>query len=207
MVRYELPKLSYEYDELEPFIDTETMKIHHQKHHQAYVDGLNKSLEQVGSASHPQYISSILANLKSIPESGQSAINFFGGGFENHRLFWETMTPNSNGNPGGKLEDSIDVYFNNFENFKKVFSEKAISIQGSGWCWLVFNQTYNKIEIITTLNQDSPWIFQKVPLLGLDVWEHAYYLKYQNKRPNYIKAWWNVVNWDYVENRFTELFV
>ncbi len=207
MVRYELPKLSYGYDELEPFIDTETMKIHHQKHHQAYVDGLNKSLEQVGSASHPQYISSILANLKSIPESGQSAINFFGGGFENHRLFWETMTPNSNGNPGGKLEDSIDVYFNNFENFKKVFSEKAISIQGSGWCWLVFNQTYNKIEIITTLNQDSPWIFQKVPLLGLDVWEHAYYLKYQNKRPDYVEAWWNVVNWDYVENRFTELFV
>ena len=207
MVRYELPKLSYGYDELEPFIDTETMKIHHQKHHQAYVDGLNKSLEQVGSASHPQYISSILANLKSIPESGQSAINFFGGGFENHRLFWETMTPNSDGNPGGKLEDSIDVYFNNFENFKKVFSEKAISIQGSGWCWLVFNQTYNKIEIITTLNQDSPWIFQKVPLLGLDVWEHAYYLKYQNKRPDYVEAWWNVVNWDYVENRFTELFV
>jgi len=207
VVRYELPKLSYGYDKLEPFIDTETMKIHHQKHHQAYVDGLNKSLEQVGSASHPQYISSILANLKSIPESGQSAINFFGGGFENHRLFWETMTPNSNGNPGGKLEDSIDVYFNNFENFKKVFSEKAISIQGSGWCWLVFNQTYNKIEIITTLNQDSPWIFQKVPLLGLDVWEHAYYLKYQNKRPDYVEAWWNVVNWDYVENRFTELFV
>jgi len=206
VVRYELPKLSYGYDELEPFIDTETMKIHHQKHHQAYVDGLNKSLEQVGSASHPQYISSILANLKSIPESGQSAINFFGGGFENHRLFWETMTPNSNGNPGGKLEDSIDVYFNNFENFKKVFSEKAISIQGSGWCWLVFNQTYNKIEILTTLNQDSPWIFQKVPLLGLDVWEHAYYLKYQNKRPDYVEAWWNVINWDYVENRFTELF-
>ncbi len=207
MVRYELPKLSYGYDELEPFIDTETMKIHHQKHHQAYVDGLNKSLEQVGSASHPQYVSSILANLKSIPESGQSAINFFGGGFENHRLFWETMTPNSNGNPDGKLEDSIDVYFNNFENFKKVFSEKAISIQGSGWCWLVFNQTYNKIEIITTLNQDSPWVFQKIPLLGLDVWEHAYYLKYQNKRPDYVKAWWNVINWDYVENRFTELFV
>ena len=207
MVIYQLPKLPYGYDELEPFIDTETMKIHHQKHHQAYVDGLNKSLEQVGSASHPQYISSILANLKSIPESGQSAINFFGGGFENHRLFWETMTPNSNGNPGGKLEDSIDVYFNNFENFKKVFSEKAISIQGSGWCWLVFNQTYNKIEIITTLNQDSPWVFQKIPLLGLDVWEHAYYLKYQNKRPDYVKAWWNVINWDYVENRFTELFV
>jgi len=205
MVIYQLPKLPYAYDELEPFIDTETMKIHHQKHHQAYVDGLNKSLELVGSSSHPQYISSILSDLKLIPESGQSAINFFGGGFENHRLFWETMIPNSDGKPEGKLEDSIDVYFDNFENFKKVFSEKAIAIQGSGWCWMVFNQTYNKIEIITTSNQDSPWTLQKIPLLGLDVWEHAYYLKYQNKRPDYVKAWWNVVNWDYVENRFTEL--
>ena len=127
MVSYELPRLPYGYDELEPFIDVETMKIHHQKHHQAYVDGLNKSLEQIGGASHPQYISSILSDLQSIPDSGRSAINFFGGGFENHRLFWETMTPN-NGyvNPGGKLEDSIDVYFDNFENFKKIFSEKAI---------------------------------------------------------------------------------
>jgi len=205
MVIYQLPKLPYAYDELEPFIDTETMKIHHQKHHQAYVDGLNKSLELVGSSSHPQYISSILSDLKLIPESGQSAINFFGGGFENHRLFWETMIPNSDGKPEGKLEDSIDVYFDNFENFKKVFSEKAIAIQGSGWCWMVFNQTYNKIEIITTSNQDSPWTLQKIPLLGLDVWEHAYYLKYQNKRPDYVKAWWNVVNWDYVKNRFTEL--
>jgi len=205
MVRYELPRLPYGYDELEPFIDSETMRIHHQQHHQAYVDGLNKSLKQIGGASHPQYISSILSDLNSIPEAGRSVINFFGGGFENHRLFWETMTPNSSGYPGGKLEDSIDVYFDDFEKFKKVFSEKANSIQGSGWCWLVFNQTYNKIEIITTRNQDSPWTLQKTPLLGLDVWEHAYYLKYQNKRPEYVKAWWNIVNWDYVENRFSEL--
>ncbi len=205
MVRYELPKLSFEYDELEPFIDSETMIIHHTKHHQSYVDGLNQSLEQIGGMSHPQYISSILSDLKSIPESGRNAINFFGGGFENHKLFWDTLTPCSDGVPGGKLEDAIDVYFDGFENFKKIFSEKAITIQGSGWCWLVFNQTYNKIEIITTLNQDSPWTLQKIPLLGLDVWEHAYYLKYQNKRPEYVKAWWNVVNWDYVENRFSEL--
>ena len=204
MVIYQLPKLPYAYDELEPFIDTETMKIHHQKHHQAYVDGLNKSLELVGSSSHPQYISSILSDLKLIPESGQSAINFFGGGFENHKLFWETMIPNSDGKPEGKLEDSIDVYFDNFENFKKVFSEKAIAIQGSGWCWMVFNQTFNKIEIITTSNQDSPWTLQKIPLLGLDVWEHAYYLNYQNKRPDYIAAWWNVVNWDEVDNRLSK---
>ena len=205
MVRYELPRLPYEYDELEPFLDTQTMKIHHQRHHQAYVDGLNKSLEQIGGISHPQYISSILSDLKSIPKSEQNSINFFGGGFENHRLFWETMTPNGDCIPGGTLEDAIDVYFNNFENFKKVFSEKAIGIQGSGWCWLVFNPTYHKIEIISTSNQTSPWTLQKHPLLGLDVWEHAYYLKYQNKRLDYIESWWNVVNWDYVENRFSEL--
>ena len=205
MVQYELPRLPYGYDDLEPFIDSETMKIHHQKHHQSYVDGLNKSLEEVGSASHPLYISSVLSDLKQIPELGRENINFFGGGFENHRLFWETMTPDGDGNPGGKIEDAIDVYFDNFENFKKVFSEKAITIQGSGWCWLVFNSTYQKIEVITTPNQTSPWTVQKIPLLGLDVWEHAYYLKYQNKRPDYVQAWWNVVNWDYVGNRFSEL--
>ncbi len=205
MVQYELPRLPYGYDELEPFIDTKTMKIHHTKHHKSYVDGLNKTLTEIGSASHPQYISSILSNLQSIPESSRSTINFFGGGYENHRLFWETMIPNSSGTPGGKLEDSIDIYFENFKNFKKIFSEKAITIQGSGWCWLVFNQTFNKIEVITTQNQDSPWVIQKIPLLGLDVWEHAYYLKYQNRRPDYVEAWWNVVNWDYVENRFSDL--
>ena len=205
MVLYELPRLPYEYDELEPFIDSQTMKIHHQKHHQSYVDGLNKSLEQIGGASHPQYISSILSDLTSIPESGRNNIGFFGGGFENHKIFWETMTPNGDKFPGGKLEDAIDVYFNNFENFKKTFSDKAISIQGSGWCWLVFNETYHKIEIIATQNQTSPWTIQKIPLLGLDVWEHAYYLKYQNKRPDYVNAWWNIVNWDYVGNRFSEI--
>jgi len=206
MVKYDLPKLPYEYDDLEPFIDAETMKIHHQKHHQAYVDGLNNSLKTIGGESHPQYISSILSDLKSIPESERNAINFFGGGFENHRLFWETMILNGDNSPGGKLEDSIDVYFENFENFRKIFLQKAIEIQGSGWCWLVFNQTYNKIEIITTRNQDSPWTFQKPPLLGLDLWEHAYYLKYQNNKSKYIDAWWNVINWSYVENRFSELF-
>ena len=181
------------------------MKIHHQKHHQTYVDGLNKSLEQIGGESHPQYITSVLSELKTIPESERNNINFFGGGFENHRLFWETMTPNGDDTPGGKFEDAIDVYFDNFENFKKVFSEKAIGIQGSGWCWVVFNSTYHKIEIITTQNQTSPWTLQKYPLLELDVWEHAYYLKYQNKRPDYVESWWNVVNWDYVGNRFSEL--
>ena len=198
VVKYELPRLPYDYDDLEPFIDSLTMQIHHQKHHQAYVDGLNKSLAEIGGASHPKYISSILSDLNSVPEFSRNTINFFGGGFENHRLFWETMMPDSDGIPGGKLEDAIDVYFDDFENFKRIFSERAITIQGSGWCWLVFNQTYHKIEI-------SPWTVQKHPLLGLDVWEHAYYLKHQNKRSDYVTAWWNVVNWDYVGNRFSEL--
>ncbi len=205
MVQYQLPRLPYGYEELEPFIDTNTMEIHHKKHHQSYVDGLNKTLEEIAGSFHPQYITSILSDLKSIPENSRSKINFFGGGFENHRLFWETMTPNGGDSPGGKLADSIDVYFNNFEEFKKIFSDTSLSIEGSGWCWLVFNQTFNKIEIISTKNQDSPWTLNKIPLLGLDLWEHAYYLKYQNRRADYISSWWNVVNWDYVANRFSEL--
>ena len=205
MVQYLLPKLSYGYDELEPHIGGQTMEIHHQKHHQSYVDGLNKTLEEISGSFHPQYITSILSDLNSIPEKSRSKINFFGGGFENHRLFWEIMNPNGGGTPGGKLANSIDVYFDNFENFKKIFSVTSLSIEGSGWCWLVFNQTFNKIEIITTTNQDSPWVLNKIPLLGLDMWEHAYYLEHQNRRADYISSWWNVVNWDYVENRFSEL--
>ena len=205
MVQYLLPRLSYGYDELEPFIDTKTMEIHHQKHQQSYVDGLNKSLEEISGSFHPQYITSILSDLKSIPELSREKINFFGGGFENHRLFWDTMNSNGGGSPGGKVADSIDVYFDNFENFKKIFSRTSLSVEGSGWCWLVFNQTFNKIEIIPTKNQDSPWTKNKIPLLGLDLWEHAYYLKYQNKRGEYVSSWWNVINWDYVANRFSEL--
>jgi len=205
MVKYQIPRLSYDYDELEPFIDAQTMEIHHKKHHQSYVDGLNNTLEEISGSFHPQYITSILSDLQSIPENFRNKINFFGGGFENHRLFWETMNPQGGGNPGGKLANSIDVYFDNFENFKKLFLAASLSIEGSGWCWLVFNQTFNRIEIITTKNQDSPWTLNKIPLLGLDLWEHAYYLKYKNRRNEYVSSWWNVVNWDYVGNRFSEL--
>ena len=205
MVNYQLPRLPYGYAELEPFIDEQTLYIHHQKHHQSYVDGLNKVLAEISGSFHPQYITSILSDLKSIPENSRNKINFFGGGFENHRLFWEIMNPNGGGNPGGKLADAIDVYFDNFEKFKKLFEKTSLSIEGSGWCWLVFNQTFNRIEIMTTKNQDSPWIFNKIPLFGLDLWEHSYYLKYQNRRIDYISSWWNVVNWDYVANRFSEL--
>ena len=205
MVQYQLPRLPYGYDELEPFIDTITMEIHHKKHHQSYVDGLNKTLEEIGSKFHPQYITSILSDLQLVPEESRNKINFFGGGFENHKMFWENMIPNGGGTPGGRLEDSIDVYFDGFENFKKLFTKISLSVQGSGWCWLVFNQTFNKIEILTMPNQDSPWTVNKIPLLGLDVWEHAYYLKYQNRRDEYVASWWNVVNWDFVSNRFLEV--
>ena len=205
MVQYQLPKLPYGYDELEPYVDKQTMMIHHQKHHQSYADGLNKTLDEISGSSHPQYITSILSDLDSIPENFQNKIKFFGGGYDNHRLFWEMMNPNGGGNPEGKIADSIEVYYDNFDNFKKTFSSKALSIEGSGWCWLVFNQTFSKIEIITTKNQDSPWILNKIPLLGLDVWEHAYYLKHQNRRGDYISSWWNVVNWDFVSNRFSEI--
>jgi len=206
MVQYQLPRLPYGYDELEPYIDEQTMKIHHQKHHQSYVDGLNKTLEEISGSFHPQYITSVLSDLQSVPEISRNKITFFGGGFENHRLFWEIMNPNGGGSPGGKLADSIDVYFDSFQKFKKIFSVTSLSMEGSGWCWLVFNQTFNKIEIMTTKNQDSPWIQNKIPLLGLDLWEHAYYLKYQNRRTDYVESWWNVVNWDYVVNRFSELY-
>lgn len=205
MVLYQLPRLPYGYDELEPYIDEQTMEIHHQKHHQSYVDGLNKTLEEISGSFHPQYITSVLSDLQSVPEISRNKITFFGGGFENHRLFWEIMNPNGGGSPGGKLEDSIDVYFGSFQKFKKIFLDTSLSIDGSGWCWLVFNQTFNKIEIMTTKNQDSPWIQNKIPLLGLDIWEHAYYLKYQNRRNDYVESWWKVVNWDYVVNRFSEL--
>ena len=205
MVKYLLPKLSYGYGDLEPFIDEQTMKIHHQKHHQSYIDGLNKTLEEISGSFHPQYITSILSDLNSIPENSRNKLKFFGGGFENHKFFWEIMTPNGGGVPNRGLANSIDVYFGSFENFKNIFSSTSLSIEGSGWCWLVFNQTFNKIEIITTKNQDSPWILNKIPLLGLDLWEHAYYLKYQNNKADYISSWWNVVNWNYAENRFSEL--
>ena len=204
MVQYNRPKLPYGYDELEPFIDRLTMEIHHKKHHQSYVDGLNQTLDKFGAKFHPKYITSILSDLQSIPEKFRNEIIFFGGGYENHRLFWETMIPKGKSIPEGKLADSIDVYFGDFEKFKKIFLSFSMSIEGSGWCWLVFNTTFQKIEIITTKNQESPWIQNKIPLLGLDLWEHAYYLKYQNKKSEYIESWWKVINWDFAESRFLE---
>ena len=205
MVRYILPKLPYSYNDLEPHIDTITMEINHKIHHQSYVDGFNETLEKIKAISHSQYITSILSDIKSIPKNYQSDIIFFGGGYENHRFFWETMTPSGGDKPGGRLGDSIDVYFNSFEKFKRDFSNMALSVEGSGWCWLIFNNTFNRIEIMKTQNQENPWMFNKIPLLGLDMWEHSYYLKHQNRRPEYIDSWWNVVNWDFANNRYSDL--
>ena len=205
MGKYELLPLPYSYDALEPYIDEMTMRIHHTKHHEAYTDGLNESLMQINAISHKSYITEILSDLSLVPESSRNAINFYGGGYENHRLFWESMKQNGGGKPSGRLADEIDVYFGSFENFRKKFTEGTISIQGSGWGWLVYNQSYARLEFQTTQNQTSPWTQRRIPLLGLDVWEHAYYLKYQNKRADYVNSWWNVVNWSIVEERFLRI--
>ncbi len=205
MVLYELPRLAYGHDCLEPFVDSETLRIHHEAFHQECVDGLNRALDEIGGRSHPKHISAILSDLGSVPESARDAVRFFGGGFENHRMFWDVLGPDGGGSPGGLLGDAIDVYFDGFEDFRSTFSQEASGIAGSGWCWLAFNPTYSRIEIMTTQNNDSPWMFQRTPLLCLDVWEHAYCSRYQDRTPDYVDAWWDAVNWDYVENRFSGL--
>ncbi|VVC05408.1 Superoxide dismutase [Fe] [uncultured archaeon] len=205
MGKYELMPLPYSYDALEPYIDERTMRIHHTKHHQAYTDGLNEALMQINALSHKSYITGILSDLSLVPESSRNGINFYGGGYENHRMFWESMKQNGDGNPGGRLADEINVYFGSFEDFKKKFTEGTISIQGSGWGWLVYNQSFARLEFQVTQNQTSPWTQRRIPLLGLDVWEHAYYLKYQNRRADYVNSWWNVVNWSEVEERFLRI--
>jgi len=202
MGKYIVPPLPYSYDALEPHIDAKTMEIHYTKHHQAYADGLNAALQSINALTHKNYIIGILSDLTSIPENVRSSINFHGGGFENHRLFWESMKPNGGGEPGGRLADEIKIYFGSFKEFKEKFFTGTAAIQGSGWGWLVYNQTFSRIEFRATENQTSPYTQGAIPLLGLDVWEHAYYLKYQNRRTDYIEAWWNVVNWTEVEERF-----
>ena len=204
MVHYELPRLPYRYDELEPYMDAQTLHVHHQIHHQEYADGLNETLKQIRADAHPQYITSILSDMDSVPDDTRDTLSFFGGGYENHKMFWESMMPNADKSPGGKLADAIEIYFDSFEKFKKLFTLQVLSIQGSGWCWLAFNHTYNSIKVMTTQNNDSPWMNRLVPLLGLDMWEHAYYTQYQNNKASYVESWWNLINWNYVENRFEE---
>ncbi len=204
MAKYTLPELPYAYDALEPHIDAKTMEIHYTKHHQKYTDTLNATLEKCSSDIQGKDILEILADLSQVPDDLRKAINFNGGGYDNHKLFWNNMKPNGGGEPGGAIADAINASFGNFADFKEQFSSKTVPIQGSGWGWLVFNPSSSKVEYKAMTNQTTPRTQGLIPLLGCDVWEHAYYLKYQNKRPDYIAAWWNTVNWDEVESRFSK---
>jgi len=204
MTQFELPKMPYAYDALEPHIDAKTMEIHHTKHHQTYTTKLNDALGKCGSDIQNKDIVDILSDLNQVPQELKSAINFNGGGYDNHKLFWNNMKPNGGGEPGGAVADAINASFGNFADFKEKFSSTTAVIQGSGWGWLVYNPSSSKVEYVAMSNQDSPRTKGLVPLLGLDVWEHAYYLNYQNKRPDYIAAWWNVVNWEEVDNRLSK---
>jgi superoxide dismutase, Fe-Mn family len=196
---FELPSLPYAPDALEPYIDRQTMEIHHGKHHNAYVTNLNKALESAPDWQNRK-IEEILANLNSLPEAIRTAVRNNGGGHANHSLFWQLMGPSTGGEPTGRLADAIATTFGGFDKFKETFSNAATTRFGSGWAWLTV--AGGKLEIYSTANQDSPIMEGKTPILGLDVWEHAYYLKYQNRRPDYIKEWWNVVNWTEVGRRF-----
>ncbi|HBN5073828.1 TPA: superoxide dismutase [Listeria monocytogenes] len=196
---YELPKLPYTYDALEPNFDKETMEIHYTKHHNTYVTKLNEAV-----AGHPELASKsveeLVANLDSVPEDIRGAVRNHGGGHANHTLFWSILSPNGGGAPTGNLKAAIESEFGTFDEFKEKFNAAAAARFGSGWAWLVVND--GKLEIVSTANQDSPLSDGRTPVLGLDVWEHAYYLKFQNRRPEYIDTFWNVINWDEANKRF-----
>lgn len=196
---FTLPNLPYDQADLEPHISAEIMQLHHDAHHATYVKNLNAALE-----SHPELqektIEELLSNLDQIPEEVRTTVRNNGGGHYNHSLFWQMLSPDGGGEPTGEIKDAIDSKFGDFESLKKEFSEKAGKIFGSGWQWLVFNN--GELELVSTPLQDNPISSGKKPLLGLDVWEHAYYLQYKNKRPDYINAWWNVINWDFVGELF-----
>ncbi|PKN92892.1 MAG: superoxide dismutase [Chloroflexi bacterium HGW-Chloroflexi-6] len=195
---FELPKLPYAYEALEPFIDAQTMTIHHTKHHQAYITNLNGALEkapELGSWS----LDDLVARLSEVPESVRGVVRNHGGGTLNHNIFWEVMAPNAGGEPTGALAKAIDADFGGFANFKAEFEKAAVGRFGSGWAWLA--KQGSKLVVVSTANQDNPLTDGLKPLLGIDVWEHAYYLKYQNRRPEYVTNWWSVVNWDEVAHR------
>ena len=204
MGKYTLPEMPYAYDALEPHIDAQTMEIHHSKHHQKYTDGMNGALEKLSPELQDKDIEEILSNINQVPDDVKGAINFNGGGYDNHKLFWNSMKQNGGGEPTGAIADAINDSFGSFAEFKELFSSKTAPIQGSGWGWLVYTPNSGTVEYKAMSNQTSPRTEGLVPLLGLDVWEHAYYLKYQNKRPDYIAAWWNVINWDEVNDRFSK---
>ena len=197
---FELPKLPYAVDALEPYIDAQTMTIHHDKHHQAYVTNLNAALEK-----HPELakksLEALLKDLNAVPEDIRLAVRNQGGGTWNHSMFWEIMAPKAGGAPKGELAKAIDASFKSFDAFKEEFTKAAIGRFGSGWAWLV--KKGSGLAVVSTANQDNPMSEGATPILTIDVWEHAYYLKYQNRRADYVTAWWNVVNWDGVAGRFS----
>jgi len=200
---FKLPELEYAYDALEPHIDKETMEIHHSKHHKTYVDNLNKALE-----GHENYqsmsIKDLIKSLDELPEEIRTAVRNNGGGHLNHKMFWKIMSPNGGGNPVGEVAKKIDEDLGGFDKFKEDFKKAALGRFGSGWAWLVINAD-GKLAITSTPNQDNPISEGKKPILGIDVWEHAYYLKYQNKRPDYIDSWWNLVDWNKVEEKYNKM--
>jgi len=199
MAKYTLPDLPYDYSALEPHIDARTMEIHHTKHHQTYVDKLNAALEGHDELSN-QSVDDLLRNFSSVPSDIQGPVRNHGGGHSNHSLFWEILGPNGGGEPSGAVASAIDEGFGSFNDFKDKFTAAATNHFGSGWAWLVVHDGH--LDVISTPNQDSPLMEGRTPILGIDVWEHAYYLNYQNKRPDYIAAFWNVVNWDEVNRRY-----
>ncbi len=198
---FELPKLPYAYDALEPHIDARTMEIHHTKHHNTYITNLNGAIEKTPELAGKS-LEELLSNLNAVPEGVRMVVRNHGGGTFNHNLFWEIMGPNAGGSPKGELAKAVDSAFTSFDNFKTEYEKAANGRFGSGWAWLVRKST--GLAIVSTANQDSPLSEGLVPLMGIDVWEHAYYLKYQNRRAEYVTAWWNVVNWDAVAERFAE---
>jgi superoxide dismutase, Fe-Mn family len=197
---YELPPLSYPFNALEPHIDAKTMEIHHDKHHQAYITNANNALKD-----HPDLaakpVDELIADLSQVPESIRTVVRNNAGGHSNHSFFWKIIGPNAGGAPKGKLADAINSTFGSFDAFKEKLQASGAGRFGSGWAWLVVNK--GKLEVTSTPNQDSPIMEGQKPVIGVDVWEHSYYLLYQNRRPDYLKAWWNVVNWDQAEKNFT----
>jgi Fe-Mn family superoxide dismutase len=195
---FEVPPLPYDYGALEPHIDEATMRVHHDKHHQAYVDNANKALE--GTELADMSVEQVLTNLEVLPQDKQQAVRNNAGGHANHSLFWEIMGPDGGGEPSGALGDAIADLWGSFDDFRAAVNDNGVKRFGSGWTWLVHDGT--ALSLYSTPNQDSPILNDDVPILGIDVWEHSYYLKYQNRRPDYLAAWWNVVNWDAVTANF-----
>ena len=197
---YEVPPLPYDYAALEPHIDEQTMRVHHDKHHQAYVDKANAALE--GTEWADRTVEQVLANLEILPEDKQAAVRNNAGGHANHSMFWGIMSPDGGGEPSGALAQAIESTFDSLDALQEAVNLAGVNRFGSGWTWLIHDGT--GLAVVSTPNQDSPISNSDVPLLGIDVWEHAYYLKYQNRRPDYLAAWWNVVNWDAVGTRYDE---